>query len=140
MGTYTNRKICMTLWSDCTCCSANDTAIELVNIENFSSLGDFCFDFSFWPELKGKLNIFFCSPWSKNSRNYYFKFSNSSFSSISSHKIKAFVWNSFNLIRNLLSPNEAHGISSKHWFFPLFSYRSQYIPVEKIFNFTAYFL
>lgn len=59
MGTYTNRKIYMTLWSDCTCCSANDTAIELVNIENFSSLGDFCFDFSIWPELKGKLNIFF---------------------------------------------------------------------------------
>lgn len=46
MGAYSNMKICMTLWSDCTCCSANDTAIELVNIEDLSSGVDFCFDYS----------------------------------------------------------------------------------------------
>lgn len=40
-------KMYMILWSDCTCCSANDTATELVNIENLSSVVDFSFDFSF---------------------------------------------------------------------------------------------
>lgn len=46
MGMCTNMKICMTLWLDYTC-SAKDTVIKLVNIENLPSVVDFCFDFSF---------------------------------------------------------------------------------------------
>lgn len=50
-------KIRVAAWSDSTYSPANDLLIELVDIQDFSSMENFYFDFSFCHELKGKVTF-----------------------------------------------------------------------------------